>query len=389
MPGTTSGSVDHLTNTAAANTSNQEQFVNLFRFFNGPLRSGSYVELVALNTGSSAGGTNYWNEGGPMGENAWVVWRVRSGSVGTSGVSSRRAVDYYVLFQWADAVNFGTTPGNPGLLNNSTGDGVGYQVAWRDDGLSPWAGTTLANGNDVKAAQVWQSGSSSIHVFPRSNSPGGLHNNARENCALMFDFSAGSTAYRYHFLHDRDSFFAIYDSGDNLGYNGFHIHGTFEPLTGFVTTSGGNAQMPMVAITDSSTALISLTTAYGSVTGSQSSEGGIAGPRMTTGATVRDVKTDRYSNNLMNNTSFQPNPQFVASRYDEFKIPVIVSETPDFGLAGFLDMIGEVYNASVHDITSGGLKAVLGQTAGAAVEFIVPWSGSAPGGGSTRQGRQF
>lgn len=391
MAGTTSGSVDHRTNTASAATANQEFFTNLYRFFNGPLRSGSYVELVALQTGSSAGGTNFHDEALPFGENAFSVWRVRSGSVPGTGPSIRRAQDYYVLFQWADAAAFGASPGNPGQINSasSAGDGVAISTAYRDDGTNPWGGSTLGNGNDTKSSPVWTSGSSTVHVFPRSNNVGGNHNSLKENMFSMFDLSAASTNYRYHFIADRDSFLMFLDNGDNLGYNAFYYHGVYEPLSGFVTSSGGNMQMPMIQLGSNAAAVVAPGTSYGGTAGTAATNGGIAGARMTGGVQVRDLRTDRMGNDLMSNTSVNPNPQFTSARFDEYKIPVMLFESPDFGLVGHLDIMTEVFNASVHDVTSGSNKAVLGPAAGGVVEHVVPWSGSAPGSVSTRQGRQF
>jgi hypothetical protein len=390
MPGTASGSVDHVSNTASAATQNQEYFTNLYRFFNGPLRSGSYVQLVALQTGSSAGGTNYHNETNPFGENAFCVWRVRSGSVGASGISTRRAQDYYVLFQWADAVSFGTSPGNPGLMQGAAAvDGVGMAIAYRDDGLSPWNGTTLANGNDTKGAQVWTSlTTGALHVFPRSNNVLGTHTANKENTVLLADLGTALVNHRYHFIADRDSFITFYDASDNLAYNTLYIHGTFEPLPGFVTSSGGAMHMPMMQMCNTTNAVITINTAYGGTAGSAGNAGGVVGARLSSGVQVRDVATDRFQN-LLGNTNFQPNRQFTLNRYDEFRIPVIIFESPDFGLLGYMDTLTETYNASLHDITSGSLKAILGQVAGATVVYVVPWGGLAPRSTSAREGRFF
>lgn len=389
MPGTQSGSVDHRTNVASPANANQEYFTNLFRFFNGPLRSGSYVDLVALQTGSSAGGTNFHDQNNSFGENAFACFRVRSGSVPGAGVSTRRAVDYYVLFQWADAAAFGASPGNPGTINGGTTDGTAIAVAWRDDGLSPWNGTTLANGNDTKGSSVWTAGTSSLTVFPRSNNTGGSHNTNKENMMRLQDLSIGGTTYRYHFIADRDCFITFTDEGDNLDYDSIYIHGTFEPLSGFITSSGGNMQMPMFQLGADNAGSLAVATSYGGTAGTANTNGGITGARLSGGARARDLRIDRYSNNLLANTSLQPNPQFIASRFDEFRIPVMVFETPDFGHVGYIDSLTEVYNASVHDITSGSTKAIFGPTAGGTIEYVVPWSGSAPGSTSTREGRYF
>lgn len=395
MPGTVSGSVDHVISTSNSG-SNQEFFTNLYRFLNGPLRSSSYTELVALHHGMTSSGapfpgTNYHDEGRPFGELSWAVFRFRSGSLPqggpNSGPSTRRAHDFYLFMQWAYNQGFNTAPGSPGLIYGSAGTGIGFSVAWRDDGTNPWNGGTAANGSDAKGSPVWTAGSSVLHVFPRSNNTGGTHATVKQNTAgTAGSLTAGD---RWHFIADRDSLLMMGDAGGNNSYNSIVYIGTYEPLSAsqFVTSSGGNAAMPMIMINDTTTFNFSPGTTYGDTGGTSQQNGGIVGPN-TSSAEARNTRMDRYSTNLLGNSSLQPNPNFNPAAYDEFRIPVMLFESPAFGHTGYIDMIAEAFNIPVHSTNSDNSKASFG-AGGGVVNVISPWSGSAPGSTSTRTGRQF
>jgi len=405
MPGIASGSVEHRTLAGTAQTQNQEFFTNLFRFFNGPLRSGSYAQLVALSTGSSTfaagpGGTNYHNETGSFGENAFFVFKIFSGAIPGAGPSTRRSGDYYVLFQWADTNNFGALAGsNPALLyGGTTGDGTGCAVAFRDDGLSPWNGTTNANGTDTKGNPVWISGSSKLHCLPRSNNALGAHQVARDNMVLVADAGASLVNYRYHFFADRDCFVTINDASDNINYNHIYFHGTYEPLPGFPTSSGGimgegSAHMPLLQYSDAGTVIFQNNVLFGITSGIESAPaGGVISPIMSQSvqfATGRGGKITRYGAEFFQNITFQPNSQFNPMRYDAMKIPLIVNESPNFGFIGHIDFINEIYNVGINNVTSGSDYASFGTSNGANLGILLPWSGSAPGTENTREGRFF
>lgn len=260
MPGTVLGSVDHLI-AFGPTGSNQEAFTSLFKFLNGPLRSSSYVELVALQTGSaqtgvpaSQMGTNYHDKINPFGENAFACFRWRSGSTPFGGPSTRRAHDYYMLLQWSYNTTFGNAPGNPGRCYGGT-FGVGISIAWREDGGNPWGGTTMANGNDSKGSTVWVSGASVVHSFPRSNNPGGTHSTLKEN-TVGYPTSVAVTS-RIHYVADRDSLMMVGDdcgggsgywgggggSGDGRGGGGGSgfIHPTRVTFSGTTAGSNGNS----------------------------------------------------------------------------------------------------------------------------------------------------
>lgn len=387
MPGTPSGSVDHVTNASTAANANQEFFTNLFRFYNGPLRSGSYVELVALNYGLSGTGMNFHNENNPFGENAWVCWRVRSGSVPAGEPSIRRAHDYYVFFQWADTSAFGAAPGAPAVISAGTTDGVGVQIAWRADGGNPWNGTSAGAGADTKGTPVWTAGTSSVYVLPRSNGTGGTYATNKQNCYRIYDLATTATSYRYHFIADRDCFVTFIDSGDNTSYDASLIFGTFEPISGIVTSSGNPGQMPMAMFGSSAAAGVAINANYGDTAGSTAANGGTV-PLKPSGVETSALRLDGYTNVFSSDQ--QPNPQYTLNRFDEFRWPILTNESNNFGLMGFFDSFcTEIYTtAGIHDINSGSTRAVLGNTAARSL-VVVPWSGAAPGSTSTRAGRQW
>lgn len=292
-----------------------------------------------------------------------------------------------MMFQWSFNAGIGTAPGNPGQIYGAGGTGIGFSIAYRDDGTNPWNGTTNANGLDTKGTPVWTTGSSVLHVLPRSNNTGGNHATNKQN--LVGFPSVVSAGDRYHLLADRDSFLVMGDIGSNASYNVMFYVGTYEPLSSsqFVTASGGNVAMPMMMIGDNGNFPLVATTTYGDTAGTATANGGIVGPN-TSSSEARSARMDRYGTNILANANLQPNANFNPAAYDEFRIPVLLFESPAFGHVGYIDMIAETYNIPVHSTNSDNSKASFG-TGGSAVNIIAPWSGSAPGSTSTRAGRQF
>ena len=153
---------------------NQEHYVAWVNFFRHCETNG-LCTVVASQYGSGGTGEDFHDQANPAGENAFTYAEWDAGTL-----------RFGVLVQWADASNFGSSPGNPALLSDTTFDGVGLQMAFREDGTSPWSGTTNDNGADSKGTPVWTPGTSTVHVFPRSNNPGppiGDHNTHKENMA--------------------------------------------------------------------------------------------------------------------------------------------------------------------------------------------------------------
>jgi len=373
MAGTVKGSVDHYS-TETGIDGNQEFFTTIWRFFNGPLLSGSYVEGVAYNTGSNGTGTEFFDESAPFGENAFFCFRFVTGS------NSNRTSNLYVLFQWADDTNYGTAPGNPGLIHGSTTDGVGIAMCFTGDDTNPWNGTTKFNGEDSKGDPVWSGSLNNLYCYPRSNALDGDHVTHRENMGEITDKLATA---RWHMVADRDNFVLVNDESANNTYR-ITVIGYVEPLPELSGTLENTMMMmasPNIPFTVSTT--------FGTLGGATvAQEGGIKGAN--TDATLA-FRTDRYDSQLMLNTLMQPNGQYASATYDEFRQPIIAYDLgrTSYGLVGFLNFIKECFKANNHDITADGRKAVFGSNVTNSVKYVLPWSGSAPGSTSTREGRQF
>lgn len=370
-----SGSVDHRL-TQVSTTGNNEQFVNLYRFLNGPLLSGGYVEIVASNYGSSGTGFDYHDELTPVGENAWACFRWVTGSVG--GSTSNRGKNMYMLVQFADGANFGTSPGSPATLDGGTGDGVGISVAWLADGGDPWNGGSGSLGSDAKGSPVWHPKSSTLYSLPRSNAIGGTHASLRQNTLNVNDQTASPT--RYHILADRDNLAIVVDANDNGTFTGFWYCGCYTLIPGL----SGTIDMPIFMLRDTAPPWLTLTT-IGSTTGNSSEDGGAFGPNFSAGATMRGFRFDRFDANLFT-TLAQPNAQFTSSVYDEVPLPVIMYET-DYGLVGFSNFFNETFNAASNNVSPDATKVNFSMQAGG-LGVSLPWiTGSLPGDTSTREGR--
>lgn len=207
-------------------------FINFFRFLSGTCAPMG-VRLRANHTGSVAnGGMNYYIDSfKPHGENAWALFEFTQAS------------PPFWLYIWYTHTFFASSsagPANPAMAEgvNNNVRGLFMATAVREDGLSPWNGTTASNGQDTKGNPVWISGSSSLCVFPRSNNPGGAQAVSRENCASFFssiventnDYDPGNSAKNpttfAHFFAGPDWFTTILDIG-GTGMGWWHHFGKY------------------------------------------------------------------------------------------------------------------------------------------------------------------
>ena len=395
MAGTFHGHVDCLINCPAAVSGvAQMMFANYFQHFQN-LASSSYAQLISLYTGSNAtgtpaggGGTNYHDERNPFGENAWMCWKIPSGSA-PDGSLSARAYDYYVLMSWCWNNNPNTGKGSPMLFNGTTNGGVAYAVAWRDDGLSPWNGTTfstqsnisLGYGQDTLGSSIWTAGTSSLRVFPRSNGTGGSFATNKNNLALIWDGNPSvNQNFRMHVISDRDSLFTIIDNLDNSNYDSWAMWGIYDTIAGFTTGVGGMVPMPMYAVSNHTNTYIQLSTVYGDTAGTSTTQGGVVAQPAKMTQTVRGWRNDRYNNIVFSAaSSLEANPQFTSGSFDFFRVPVIMYETPDFGLVGYINSFYETMNCNTNLANATLTLAALGQTPSNNVPiWIVPWGGNSP-----------
>ena len=399
MAGTFHGHVDCLI-TCPTNQSGavQEMFTNVFQHFQN-LASSSYALLISLYTGSNAtgtpagaGGTNYHNQNNPFGENAWFCFKMPSGSAPDTSVSVR-AYDYYVLMSWCNGNNPSTGKGSPMQFNGANNTGIGYAIAWRDDGQSPWNGTTfstqsnvaLGYGQDTLGAAIWTAGSSTLHVLPRANgSNGGSFNKLQNDLALAWDNPSFGTSQttRQHIIGDRDSFFMIFDYLDNSAYDNFVAFGVYDTIPTLTTGVNGMVPMPMYAASCHSSPVLSLGSTWGDTAGTSAQQGGIVAQTSKMTATSRGWRNDRFATTIMvAGTPNEPNPQFPSASFDFFKIPVIMYESTDFGFMGYINSFNETFNCNVNSANSGSTLAVFGQAPSSNTpQWVVPFGGGNPPG---------
>lgn len=368
MAGTVVGLVDIRGGTggqsAAAN--NQELFVAIYNFLN------SKYTRIASNFGASGTGFDFFDGANPAGENAFAVFRANSASV-----------PFNILLQWADVSAFGTSPGNPGLLQGSTGDGVGIMAAFREDGTNPWAGGTANAGADAKAATVWSAGTSTLHVLGRSNTTGGTHATNKENTHLLLDNSGTGTFLRVHCVGDDDGFMILSDNADDGSYQACYI-GAYTPRSGLTVT------YPLcMVINPNGFAFWGTTssTTFGSTTGNTSAEGGMVGaiPSDDTRGLSLNYSLPSFE------TAFQPNGQAATPELDASDIGIMQREV-HAGLAGFLPsaLVTAVFNVSNHEVNAAGTRAYMATTTVAALKWSIPWGGGSPPGTATsRDGVSF
>ena len=220
MSGTVVGVVDAYINTGSTVNNNIAAFVNIYNYFQAQVAAGQ-AALVASNYGLGASGFDFHTGTNPVGENAFAVFQM------LASASTNRTQDYYVMIQWADASLFGSAPGNPGTIDSGTADGVAVVVAYKEDGTSPWNGTTNADGADTKGTPVWSG--TGLHVLDAQNETGAQSAN-KENLLRFIDIS--NTPSRLHIVGDGDMTFLYVDSTDDADSEVVMWFGAYEPLEG-------------------------------------------------------------------------------------------------------------------------------------------------------------
>jgi hypothetical protein len=379
MGGTLHGSLDHVTTGPGNAGRNQEMFTWLYNFFTNQVIGNGYGTLIASNYGNNGGagtGFDYYDGANPSLDNAFFVVRMNVSTVRPGGGSQLGA--YYILVQWAETQLFGAAPGNPGKISNSTGDGVGMVAAFREDGTSPWAGTTNADGTDTKGATVWTPGTSTVHVLERSDSPGGGNAANKEN---MIRVSDGTAITRMHMLCDEDNIIILRDLNNNGEYFLFAI-GTYEPSANLTIN------YPMVFI---ATGLpLAVASVYGTLIGSGANEGTLVSSDFSgieDCIFVVDWETENVT--IM---EAQPNPQADPSAYDEQNI-LLITEDADVGnngLCGVAHLMKVAYGAPTDSANFDMDRISFGTNDINNNNLTVPWDPTAlPRATNSRAGRQF
>lgn len=358
-------------------TLNQMVWANVADFFRYCDTNG-LCSVLASNNGSGGTGEDYYDGGSPAGENAWIYTEWDSGAGQLFGV----------LAQYADGTAFGTSPGNPGQIDGGALDGVGFAMAVRDDGTSPWGGTTNDDGSDTKGATVWTPGSSSVHAFPRANGVGGDEATNKEQMTRFVDQGSTNATGRYHFVANADGLLLLGDINDDGSYTQIFM-GRYTPragLSGLLTT-------PYVMVRDTTISgwfFRGSSNVYGDLTGVSARNGGLVA------LPADDVMqfTTTVVGSSQDSTFYQPNALISPNEFEPMPMGLLAHEsgkTGDFGLAGFVDseLVAAIYNSTSHQTNAAGTLAYVGVTTTAAFKHAISWDGgAAPGNGVTRAGRQ-
>jgi hypothetical protein len=400
MAGTPIGSVDHFIGDPSISNGgpelNQAVFKIVFDFMQQMVSAG-YATRIALEYGASytpAGrntwgtGTDFYDGATPFGEGAFAVYRMNGLSSGNTE-SARNGVDlpdfdYYILIQWYTYNSWNTAPGAPSTLKGSTAsNGVGVQMAVREDGASPWNGTTNNDGTDTKGTPVWTDGGSTAHVFPMSNNSGGSYSTNRENCMRVNEDFYNNYS-RVSVIGSADSVIFVTSEEDTNEYR-FSYVGVYEPRAGL------SPSLPLVAIMRDAAGGWSdgSNDVYGSIAGNDQKEGGVLGNSLSDGVTQLSVGFD------VAGVDFQPNNFFDPPEFDVFPLRVTQRGTGKVGYVGDLDtaLVLTSYGNKVNNrLSSDGTRALVSGITIAGNIFSVSWGGigfSPPASLNQRAGAQF
>ena len=368
MAGDIIGRVDMRMVAPAADEDHQQQhFVAIKKFFDQMVTAG-HCTIHASNYGSGGTGFDYYDESNPAGENAFFVVSFDDA-----------ATPFYVLVQWANDNAFGNSPGNPGRMNGSTSiDGVGFTVAFREDGGDPWNGDSDADGTDNKGATVWTAGGSTLHVLDLSNSPGGTYATNKENMQeLVAD--AGLTTSRMHIVGDADGFFLAHDNNDDGSYRAAYA-GAYTPLSGVTVAH------PYVMVTNAGGAngFWATTSDFGTTTGNGADEGAVMGKD-------DDVQTVRMRTSDLLASAWQPNNQRDTVAHDGSAIHLVARDNNP-GWVGYIPtaLVSVNVNAPSHQTNAAATLAYIGSATQSDEKWAIAWdTGNPPGTINDRDGREF
>lgn len=398
MAGTVRGRVDSYHNAGSSFLNAQQVFKVIYDFCSAHPN----MTLIARHGGSggTASNVNYHDQSNPFLPNAWFVFRMNDDTLenGTAtAYAGSRTFPWYIYVQWgrSDQLAWNSSPATPSFIDGGSMGGsegrVGVQYCipvGSVDGTSeaPWNGGGSL-GTNTKGTPVWRTtagtpvGFTGSFVFPRSNNTGGSHSSNRENCSNILQTSSTSPV-RFSVIADDDSIVFVSNPGDDLATWQVNYFGLFTPISGLTHP------YPMVHIAENSFAASGFSpgTTYGTTSGSVRN-GGI--PMLSVADGVKGLVTGRYDEWFT--TLNAPNRMYALERYDEWDIPVGMSESPTwYGYAGDVSFIREIYNTGPTDTSSGRTRAVIGNTAYAAPKITVPWdSTTSPRSTFTRDGVTF
>lgn len=366
--------------------------VNFFAFIRSCAAAG-LCSVVASNFGTGPSpegdGENYFDGGNLaggggsavdaecIGENAWIYseWDHGTHIMG-------------VLIQWSRGDAFGGGGGAPGILNGSGGArGVGWAMGVREDGASPWNGTTNDDGADTKGDPVWTAGATT-HVLPMSNSPGYSHASSRENMSELFSQSTLTTRYRCHLAANETTILFLNHSPFSGGATFEAVLGRYIPATGLETV----CTVPyFMAVDDGTGGWFSLgsTLDYGTEAGTGGEQGGlISDPSFGARPLTLSLGPSAMYTEL-----YQPNVIVTPQRHDLGSMMLFAgfgNGQDNRAFCGWAnsEIVATCYNMVAGQTNNLGDRAAIGSYVKPARLHSFPWDGGPPPGTlKRREGR--
>lgn len=403
------GSVDHYVY-PSINALN-ECYTSIFNFLTSSNAKSVGIELVAFSSGSRPGtGSGYWDEQLRFGNNAWCVFRFASASL-----------PFYMHFQYCESGGiFGATPGSGARIANvssASKGGIGWQVAFREDGGNPWNGTTGSiNGSDVKRTTVWVSGSSRLYVFPRSNSSGGVYTTLRENMSPIFSMPNSTLnvtnpynqGVRFHLVADEENFLMMSSPGIQDYYFPCYFGKYFQPpgcpqnnLPYFMFSSTTHPDIKSIFDVSTLIGNASGDPLFNSVGKSVGVDGGVAFKGQVTISGVFSYNIDSYIgaylSQLQPNVMLSENPQYELRTFN-----ILVNDGNLRGLLGKCEFFGLAQGFGANSLSDDKKWIALAGSNNSSgdvyagylyenfLQWIIPWDGMTQSGECFhRNGRQW
>lgn len=333
---------------------------------------------VARYNGSTGGaGTDWPNGANPFGRNAWCLFKFPA--------TVNRTWDWYLHAHWSDYGNWGATDHGALIGANSYGsyESFGVQCA-RGIGSNNtiWNGTSNADGADTKGSNpYWKvpSGGTRVAVLPRSNGVGGTHAATKQNFASIVGTDS-DILQRMHVVTDGDAVAILRTQGANA-YNLAYL-GLLD-TDADVTALGGALGM---FCGHSCTIPLNPASQYADTSGSGTINGGVDVVTELTHTIDRSYLATSYG------ATYYPNKLWTPNRYDIFRIPVYIYETPYQSYVGTLrpGVVGESRNLASHVVNGDLTRAFFGDGGTSNPVIAMAWDGATvPGFTAVPDGVEF
>lgn len=353
------------------------------------------IEMIAANRGIVGGSTGtgfqFWDEGNPIGNRAWAVFRFHSASYGKFdcmifGGSGSSGVAFGSMLIGGNTAPFGGSDNSQGNMGFAFGIHPSGSNTGSQDG--PWNGehfnlTSASIGQSGSAVStnnpVWKLNSQNKGaIFPRSNGLLGTHSGSRNNMTNAIDPAGGrqGVPWIYHIILTEDSITTILNQTADLNYKIYH----FGP---YIPRSGVNVDASYIYFTNangpSSPFGAFWNTVLGSLTGPQQiNDGAVCHPNLISGSQTMGLVVYGGLNVLINTNNCLPDG---FSNYEKFPVFVAYanSTTSQYGILGQLKHLNHGWGMPTNTVSSISGSAAFGTSTPQADKLIIPWSGSYPG----------